>query len=475
MRAVVFRGATWTFVGFAATYLLKLSNILILSRLLAPEVFGVAGLVWLFQTALVMFSDLGIGVNVVRSARGNDPVFLDTAWTMQVGRGFLLWLISLVLVWPMAWFYEKPELRALIAVASLASFCLGLHSTAMYTCTRRFAVWRLVVLDLIYQSVTLLLTALIAWEYPNPWALVIGAVIATALRAVLSHLMLGGHRHRFRWDPDSVHELFTFGRWAFLSSLLTFFAAQSDRIALGKLIDSTAFGLYSLAMTVAMAPRDLFERLSSQLALPLLVRIIREPGGVRKATSVRVVMMTFSALICATVIATAGPGIELIFPPRYHGLSVFLVVLTFGSWLATVSSTYLALLISSEHPSPNRYLSLGVMLRALIFFSLLWPAFHYYGALGVAALASLSETGVILGNVVGVRKLGFPSLRVDLGMHLLFLFLSGALSLLCLGVRELSGSRLAGVAAVAAVSGPLAIGGVLYLKRRPMDAWVAPE
>ncbi|MGE3821432.1 MAG: oligosaccharide flippase family protein [Isosphaeraceae bacterium] len=468
LRAIVFKGATWTFLGFAASYVLKLSSSLILSRLLTPEVFGVAGLVWLYLTALVMFSDLGIGANVVRSNRGYDAAFLDTAWTLQVARGFLIWAVSLLLGWPMAWFYDRPELRSLIAVASLSSFCLGLHSTAMYTCTRRFAVWRLVVLDLIYQVVTLLLTAAIAWEYPSPWALVIGSVLGTGLRALLSHLVLGGHRQRFRWEPESVHELFTFGRWAFLSSLVTFLAAQSDRLVLGKLIDITEFGLYSIALTVAMAPRELFERLSNQLALPLLVRIVREPGGVRKATWVRVVMMACSALICATVIAVARPGIELVFPPRYHGLATFLVVLTFGSWLATVSSTYFALLISSEHPSPNRYVSLGVALRAVIFFTLVWPAFSQFGAVGVAALASLSEIGVILGNVVGVRKLGFPTLRVDLAMHLIFLLTTAALTLLCLGVRDFTGSRLAGVSAVALVSGSVALAGALALKRRPL-------
>lgn len=471
LRSLVFRGATWTFVGFGLIYGLKFFSILILAKYLTPQAYGVAGLVWLYLNALVMFSDLGIGPNVVRSDRGNDPAFLDTAWTLQAGRGFGMWAISLLLGWPMAWFYGLPELAPLIAVASLSVFFLGLSSTALYTCARRLAVWRLVLLDLAYQLLTLGITFMMAQWHPTAWALVAGSVIGGFIRMVLTHLVLGGHRHAFRWEPEAVAEIFTFGRWVLLSSLVTFLAAQSDRMVLGKLIDIKEFGLYSLALTVALAPRELFERLSNQLALPVLVRIIREPNGVARATRVRVAMMAFSALICATLIAVARPGIALVLDDRYQGVSTYLVVLTFGSWLMTVSSTYGALLIGAEHPQPHRYITLGVTLRTLIFFAFLWPAYHFFGAIGVAALASLSELGVHAGSMIGVRKMGFPSLRVDIWMHLVFVTLAAALGLLCHTVTEATGSGWAGVTAVGIACGTLGLAGALVLRRsRPVLA-----
>ena len=43
-----------------------------------------------------MFSDLGLKPSVVQSKRGNDPVFLNTAWVTQILRGLLLWLFALI-------------------------------------------------------------------------------------------------------------------------------------------------------------------------------------------------------------------------------------------------------------------------------------------------------------------------------------------------------------------------------------------
>jgi hypothetical protein len=34
-----------------------------------------------------MFSDFGLNASIIRSSRGDDPVFLQTAWTVQILRG----------------------------------------------------------------------------------------------------------------------------------------------------------------------------------------------------------------------------------------------------------------------------------------------------------------------------------------------------------------------------------------------------
>jgi hypothetical protein len=87
---------------------------LILTRLLFPEAFGLMALVQVFLSGLQMFSDIGIQTSVIRSKRGEDPAFLDTAWTVQVLRGGLLWLGCLGIAGPAAAFYEE---------ANCSSFC----------------------------------------------------------------------------------------------------------------------------------------------------------------------------------------------------------------------------------------------------------------------------------------------------------------------------------------------------------------
>ena len=72
-----------------------LASNLILTRLLFPEAFGLMALGSVVLVGLQMFSDAGIGPSIAQSPRGDDPEFLDTAWTAQVLRGVILWLGTL--------------------------------------------------------------------------------------------------------------------------------------------------------------------------------------------------------------------------------------------------------------------------------------------------------------------------------------------------------------------------------------------
>ena len=103
-RAIV--GSLWTVMGFGGSQFVRLLSNLLLTRLLLPEVFGVMALVQVVLQGLQMLSDAGISTSVVRSNQGDDPDYLNTAWTLQVIRGVLIWFVSCVLAYPMSIIYD---------------------------------------------------------------------------------------------------------------------------------------------------------------------------------------------------------------------------------------------------------------------------------------------------------------------------------------------------------------------------------
>src|SRR5262245_15906691 len=107
VRAAAVGSAVWTIVGFGTMQVLRFGFNLVLTRLIAPEVFGVMAIVNLCVQALHMFSDLGIRQCVVHHARGDDADFLNTAWTLQILRGLLLWALAAAVALPAAAFYSE--------------------------------------------------------------------------------------------------------------------------------------------------------------------------------------------------------------------------------------------------------------------------------------------------------------------------------------------------------------------------------
>ena len=80
-----------------------------------------SSLVYVFITALHLFSDLGIGTSLIQNKRREEPDFLNTAWTLQVCRGVILWFCTLLLAAPIAHLYQQPQFLWLIPVVGLGT------------------------------------------------------------------------------------------------------------------------------------------------------------------------------------------------------------------------------------------------------------------------------------------------------------------------------------------------------------------
>ncbi len=76
-----------------------------MARLLMPEIFGVMLIATTVSVVLHLLSDVGLRQNIVQSPRGDDPVFLNTAWTVQILRGVVLFA-STLLIAGFTWFAQ---------------------------------------------------------------------------------------------------------------------------------------------------------------------------------------------------------------------------------------------------------------------------------------------------------------------------------------------------------------------------------
>ena len=92
----VMRAGAWTLAGFGLRQIIRFGSNLLMTRLLLPEMFGVMAVATMVMVGLAMFSDMGLRQNVIRSHRGEDPLFLDTVWVVQILRGGVLWLCAVI-------------------------------------------------------------------------------------------------------------------------------------------------------------------------------------------------------------------------------------------------------------------------------------------------------------------------------------------------------------------------------------------
>lgn len=325
LRQHAVRGSMWTLFGYGSSQVLRLAGNLILARLLFPEAFGLMALVNVFMQGLQMFSDIGIGPSIIQHKRGEDPVFLRTAWTIQVIRGFGLWAVCCLAAPFVARFFGESDPMAhqllyLLPVTGLAAVLGGFTSTSVFTLNRKLDMAKVTLLELGPQILSLTVMALWAWRSPSVWALVSGGLVFSLARLTMSHLLNRGPRDGFAWEAEARRELFRFGRWIFLSTFVTFLAQHLDRLLLGRMLSLEELGLYSIAMTLARVAIHTATRLSSSVVFPLLSRYRDKPHYLVEAClKARRAVLWMSGAVCCGFALFAPLFFETLYDTRYAG------------------------------------------------------------------------------------------------------------------------------------------------------------
>jgi O-antigen/teichoic acid export membrane protein len=404
----------WTVISYGAAQCLRLGNSLILTRLLLPQALGEMTLVITVIVGMGMLSDIGLEPSVIQSARGDEPTFLNTAWTLQAMRGGMLWVAALVLAWPAAKFYHDPTLKYVLPVLALSMVLGGFFSTNLLTLSRHMGVRRHFAIDFSTQVVALIVTVAWALHWPSVWALVAGNVAGNVYKLALSHHrgVAPGIRNGFGWDRACVREITHFGRWIFLATAFWFFASNSDKLILGKLVPLSMLGIYGIAFQVSDVPRAVINAFSTRVGYPFVSRIIHLPMPEFRVRFLRYRMLALAAggFLLSLMVAWGGWLISRMYPAAYADARWMVPVLAVGLWHTLLYQTMGPVLLSL---GKSKYGAIGNGAYCTTILVGIPLAFHFWGLLGAVIAVAAGDFPLYLVTLFGATREGVRPLRQD--------------------------------------------------------------
>lgn len=388
----------WVASGYGLGQVLRLGSNLIMTRLLFEEAFGLMAIVYTVTAGIDLFSDIGARPAVIHDKGGDDPSFLNTAWTMQAGRGIFLWLVACALAVPAAEFYSEPVLMYLLPVTAFGSVIEGFHTTKVFTEERRLSQGRLVFIELASQVVALI--AVITWALisPSVWALVVGGLISPTVNLILGFAILPGHKNKFEWDKKAAVTLFRFGRWVFLTTALMFASHETDRLIFGKLVGMAELGVYSIGVYITQMPAALAGYLQSSVTFPMLSRQRELRGSlVSVFEQSRDILFVVVGYVLSGFIAGGPTGIDLLYDERYAGAGFVVQVLAVAAWLEVIESSYDTGLFAMGTP---KWMAIGNLVKLLSMFLFIPLGFHLAGFHG--AIVGFAATQLPLYTILAI-------------------------------------------------------------------------
>ncbi|MGH8288885.1 MAG: oligosaccharide flippase family protein [Steroidobacteraceae bacterium] len=253
---------------FAGQSVLKLCSSLILTRILSPSAYGTIAILMSIVFILVMLSDIGFSVCIVRSTRGEEQRYLNTAWTIRIVRAASNATILFLAAPLVAKLYHAPALTLPFRVLSLWFLIDGLESTAFPVAVRRKNSRIVMYSELAGNFVSAIFTIVYCYFSRDFWGMLYGALVNRLVVVIMSHRFYRDIAPKIQWDRAAAKEIFEYTRFVMPSSALTIFLNQFDNAVFLRLFNFRLLGIYSLAGNITAPVESLISKASQMVLYP---------------------------------------------------------------------------------------------------------------------------------------------------------------------------------------------------------------
>lgn len=334
------KGGVVALGGFGAAQAIRLVSNLIMTRLLAPDAFGLMGVTIALQVFIAMMSDLGLNASIIRSKHGDDPAYLATARLLQLGRCLLIAgvLVIAALALPglaadgvvrAGSVYADPRLPVFLYCIALSVTISGFSAMRIALHNRSLDIAPVIRLELSAQIVALVSMAAAALGGLGVYSLALGAIVAEFVKTAGSHFALKGPPARFGFHREHFREIFTYGKWLIVASTFGFLVQRGDQILFGWLFDIDAYSLYSIATIWIVTAGLVIETVQRRIANPALAELHRERAHdlTRVYGRIRLVYEVGCFALFLGVVAFADLFISIVYTDAYQGVAHYMKLL----------------------------------------------------------------------------------------------------------------------------------------------------
>lgn len=313
-------GVIWTAIGTWGNQLTSFVVFAVLTRLLAPEAFGLIAMATVFINLANVLAEQGLGQAIVQRDK-LEPEHLDTAFWTNVVIGSGLALLGFMLSGFIAQIYDEQQLQPVVALLSITFIFTALSSTQQALLERALNFRALSN----RQLVAAVIGGIVGIGAALGGAGVYSLVAMTLTNRIVGTFMLwqvNEWRPRLRYSQKHFSELFKFGLSVMGVNLTNFFQTQFDDFIIGLFLGAEALGFYVVAYRLGRLTLALFTAVMGRVAVTTFARLQGNSERVRDA------LYRFTSMAC------------LVTFPIFAGLIIlasdFILAISGDQWLPSV-------------------------------------------------------------------------------------------------------------------------------------------
>ncbi|MEQ6167666.1 lipopolysaccharide biosynthesis protein [Ekhidna sp. MALMAid0563] len=426
------RGIIWDFVGKISAFTIRLIVTVFLTRLLAPEDFGIYGIIFFFTALVQGFSELGFSAGLIQKQTISEELKSSVFW-LNVLTSVFLFLVIYFSAPLIGSFYGNKELvplcRILGIILLIGSF--KIVQQALYIRTLDFKT------QSILSSFSVLISGVVAigFAYNNygVWSLIIyelaGAMVLTILFWIKSPW-----RPSYHFSIKDLKQIWGFSSMKLSTIIINTIFTRLDYLIISKFFPLNTMGLYTRAKSLTQYVNQFSSGSLATVLFPAFSQKQNKKGEVERLyqKSLKTVCF-FSLLLSGSLYLIADQVFVFFFGKEWELSAEYFELMALNGYVFPVSAIMVNLILGLGYAGKNfkiglikKVLATIALVLAILFgikAYLIGMLFHGF----ISIIINVLITSSILGITIKQHLSWFMPLVV---VGYIMIFLSSSLVLL---------------------------------------------
>lgn len=376
------RGAVATVGGQWLKFMIQTLGIVILSRLLTPDDFGLYAMVMAVVGIALLLGDFGLSLASIQAEDVTASERTNIFWT-NVLIGLVCGTAVFLAADLVAAFYDTPELADVVRLLSLVFVLQAAKAQFAANASRAFRFKLLAWVDIGSQGLALAAAVTGAVLGAGVWSLVLQQLTAAAVALVWLALASTWHPGLPR-RRTSIRRFVAFGTNTMGVQVVNYVSANIDSVLLGRSFGSYDVGLYDRAYQLFRLPLQQIAAPMTRVALPVLSRVTDDRQFESYIVRAQMILTYGLGGAFAIAVAVAYPLLDVVLGPGWGLTPLLFSILALGGIFQTMGYVYYWIFLAKNKTALQLKFSVAtrLLMIGLIVLGLRW------GVVGVAVAVS---------------------------------------------------------------------------------------
>jgi O-antigen/teichoic acid export membrane protein len=240
-------GVKWNTISSVNKVILQFVQLIVLTKLLSADDFGLMAIVMVIVGFSQMFIDMGIS-NAIIYKQDISKKQLSSLYWLSIIIGFVICGLVIVLAGFIADIYDNKELENLLYLISITFVILPFGQQFMVLMQKKLLFYDIAFVEIIARVLSFVVTIVLAYKNFGVYALVYGTLTYSILSTILFvYKGLFFHKPKLHLSFFEIKEFLSFGFFQLGEKIALYFNSEFDTILIGYLLGTETLGVFNIA------------------------------------------------------------------------------------------------------------------------------------------------------------------------------------------------------------------------------------